>query len=594
MALKPQAAAPPAPAAAARSAPASTATAGDSNQFAFKKAGDAPPAPAPAATEGKADVAKAEVPALRQPGEPAQQVLKDQQQEQEARPVQEAVAALQVAEPPANEAYAQTNDNPFLLVRQDNQDNRLSTFSIDVDTASYSNMRRFLNQGMWPLKDSVRIEEFLNYFPYNYPQPTGSDPFSINLEVARCPWKAEHRLVRIGLKGREIAPDKRPNSNLVFLIDVSGSMQPDNKLPLVKASLRLLLDQLGEGDRVAIVTYAGDSSLALHSTPCNRKEAIVATIDRLQAGGSTNGGAGLDRAYNEAVANFIPGGTNRVILCTDGDFNVGLTETGDLARLAEEKAKARVSLSVLGFGMGNLKDEKMEQLADKGDGNYAYIDTLLEARKHLVEQLSGTLVTIAKDVKVQVEFNPTRVAAYRLIGYEDRLLAKEDFDDDTKDAGEIGAGHTVTALYEIVPAGTPTVLAGAQRALKYEPRPEPKAAAVAREDLASKDKAKEKDPASDELLTVFLRYKAPDGDTSKLLERALTDAGLDVSRSSDDFKFASAVASFGMILRGSPHKGSATLDTTLELARSGLGPDPSGYRKEFVELVEKAKQLRGR
>ncbi|HWE40200.1 MAG TPA: VWA domain-containing protein [Isosphaeraceae bacterium] len=576
--------------------PASAPTAANDPLDRKKATGPAPAArPADGATSVNGQVTlpsdkKPDVPGLglQQQVEPAQQAKPAQEP---ARPEQEAMA-LQLAEQPANEAYAQTTDNPFLVVRPDATDNRLSTFSIDVDTASYSNMRRFVSQGTWPPKDSVRIEEFLNYFAYNYPQPTGNDPFSINTEVARCPWQPEHRLVRIGLKGKDVAADKRPTSNLVFLLDVSGSMDAENKLPLVKASMRLLVDQLGEGDRVAIVTYAGTTGVALPSSSCTRKEPIVATIDRLQPGGSTNGGAGLELAYNEAIGNFIKGGTNRVILCTDGDFNTGLTNTGDLVHLVEEKAKAHVSLSVLGFGMGNLKDAMMEQLADKGDGNYAYIDTLLEARKHLVEQLSGTLVTIAKDVKVQVEFNPAKVAAYRLIGYEDRLLAKEDFDDDTKDAGEIGAGHTVTALYEVVPAGTPPPQLAAARALKYEPRPEPKpaAAAAAGADLASKAKG----PASDELLTVFLRYKAPDGDTSKLLERPVVDAGLDVSRASDDFKFASAVASFGMLLRGSPYKGSSTLDTALELARSGTGADPSGYRKEFVELVQKAKQARGR
>jgi Ca-activated chloride channel family protein len=479
------------------------------------------------------------------------------------------------------EAYDRVRDNPFLRVSAGSRDNRLSTFSIDVDTASYSNMRRFLNQGAWPPKDAVRIEEFLNYFSYNYPQPTGDDPFSIHLEVARCPWKADHRLVRIGLKGKEIAPDRRPNSNLVFLLDVSGSMQPENKLPLVKAALRLLVDRLGEGDRVAIVTYAGGSGLALPSTPCTRKEGIISVIDGLAAGGSTNGGAGLIQANDEATANFIKGGVNRVILCTDGDFNVGVTDRGELVRLVEERAKRGIALSILGFGMGNLKDATMEQLADKGDGNYAYIDTLLEARKHLVEQLSGTLVTIAKDVKVQVEFNPAKVAAYRLIGYENRLLAKEDFNDDTKDAGEIGAGHTVTALYEVVPAGVEVPGAG-ESALKYELKQTPGEPAKPAAGPAE---------ASPEMMTVALRFKAPEGGESRRVERAVVDRGQDLPSATLDFKFAAAVAEFGMILRDSPHKGNATLAGVVELAGSSLGEDRSGYRKEFVELVGAAQKL---
>ena len=493
----------------------------------------------------------------------------------------EARQALIPAEPNLGaEAYAPITDNPFLAAREA----PLSTFSIDVDTASYANMRRFLTQGAMPPRDSVRIEEFVNYFTYDYPQPTGEDPFSINVEVARCPWNADHRLARIGLKGREVANDKRPNSNLVFLVDVSGSMAAPNKLPLVQASLRLLMEKLGEGDRVAIVVYAGNSGLVLPSTPCSRKDQVVGAVDRLQAGGSTNGGQGIQLAYDVATANFVSGGTNRVILCTDGDFNVGITDPGDLVRLIEEKAKRKVFLSVLGFGMGNLKDDLMEQLADKGDGNYAYIDTMLEARKVLSEQLSGTLVTIAKDVKIQVEFNPARVASYRLIGYENRMLKKEDFNDDTKDAGEIGAGHAVTALYEIVPAGPAAPAAPPAADVDPLEFAEPKAVAAA----PVPDR-----PGDRRSLVVKLRYKKPEGGPSTLIKRGVEDEGRDVAAATGDFKFAAAVASFGMLLRDSPHKGDATFASVQELADASRGADASGYRAEFLDLVRKARALRG-
>ena len=480
------------------------------------------------------------------------------------------------------ESYSPIVENGFVPVLQQ----PLSTFSIDVDTASYANMRRFLTQGGLPPRDSVRVEEFVNYFPYAYPRPTGDDPFSINVEVARCPWAPGHRLARIGLKGREIAADQRPPSNLVFLIDVSGSMAAPNKLPLVQGALRLLLDRLGEADRVAIVVYAGNSGLVLPSTACDDrdKSAIASAIDRLEAGGSTNGGQGLQLAYDVATANFTPAGTNRVILCTDGDFNVGITDHDQLIRLVQEKAKRKISLSVLGFGMGNLKDATMEGLADKGDGNYAYIDTMLEARKVLSEQLSGTLVTIAKDVKVQVEFNPAKVASYRLIGYENRRLKQEDFNDDRKDAGEIGAGHTVTALYELVPAGAE---AGGDRPavdeLEFQ-KPAP----------GSPKSAADAEPPSPLALLVKLRYKAPEGGASALIKRGVEDDGKDIGRASEDFRFAAAVAAFGMLLRDSPHKGGATLDGVRELAESSLGADPSGYRREFIDLVGKAREVRPR
>ncbi|MBI5394383.1 MAG: VWA domain-containing protein [Verrucomicrobia bacterium] len=470
------------------------------------------------------------------------------------------------------EAYAHIRDNPFLSVTE----NPLSTFSIDVDTASYANVRRFLLQGSVPPKDAVRIEELLNYFTYDYPQPKRGEPFSVNVEVAGCPWDSDHRLMRIGLKGREVPAAKRPPGNLVFLVDVSGSMQPANKLPLLKRALKMLVQQLGENERVAIVVYAGSSGLVLPSTCCDDKQRVLDALDRLESGGSTNGGEGIQRAYAIAQENFIKGGINRVILCTDGDFNVGVTNQGDLTRLIEEKAKGGVFLTVLGFGMGNLKDSTMEKLADKGNGNYAYIDSLHEARKVLVEQMNGTLVTIAKDVKIQVEFNPAQVSAYRLIGYENRLLRKEDFNDDTKDAGEIGAGHTVTALYEIVSPGR--VLASpAVDPLKYQ-KPAPAAP----------------EPASRELLTVKLRYKQPDGDKISLIERPITDSGAGYAAASRDYKFAAAVAAFGMVLRDSPHKGSATLAAALELAEEGRGPDASGYRTEFLSLVKKAQALGGK
>jgi len=474
------------------------------------------------------------------------------------------------------ESYTPVVDNPFLTATQ----NPLSTFSIDVDTASYAIVRRFLNGGQLPPPDAVRIEELVNYFSYDYPPPAGpagddAAPFSASMEISECPWATSHRLVRIGLKGRTIANDRRPKSNLVFLIDVSGSMDEPNKLPLVKRALQMLTSQLGENDRVAMVVYAGSSGLVLPSTTADHTQTIMNAIENLAAGGSTNGGEGINLAYNVAQQYFVKGGVNRVILCTDGDFNVGVTSPGDLTRLIDEKAKTGVFLSVFGFGMGNLKDSTLESLADKGNGNYGYIDTLNEARKVFVEQLSGTLVTIAKDVKIQVEFNPAKVAAYRLIGYENRLLRAEDFNNDQKDAGEIGAGHTVTAMYELVPVGQP--IAGGVDPLKYQ---QPPAAAAA--------------TGSSESLTLKLRYKQPDGETSKLLEFPATDTGKGFAQASPDFQFAAAVAGFGMQLRNSPHKGSWTLNAVREVAQQSRGADPFGYRAEFIELVGKARGLAAR
>jgi Ca-activated chloride channel family protein len=484
------------------------------------------------------------------------------------------------------EAYGFRKDNDYLRVR----DNPLSTFSVDVDTAAYANVRRFLTQGQRPPADAVRIEELVNYFPYHYAPPTGAVPFAAHLEVASAPWAPEHRLVRIGLKGREVSDAARPMANLVFLLDVSGSMQSPNKLPLVKQSLRLLVDKLRADDRVAIAVYAGSSGLALPSTPASRKADILEAIDRLEAGGSTNGAMGIHLAYDIAKANFVAGGVNRVILATDGDFNVGVTNEGELVRLIEEKAKGGVFLSVLGYGMGNLKDATLEQLADKGNGNYAYIDSLAEAKKTLVEQAGGTLVTIAKDVKIQVEFNPAQVAAYRLIGYENRLLKKEDFNNDKVDAGEIGSGHTVTALYEIVPAGaelpeeTPAV-----DQLKYQ-RVATNGATAAPPSKARGEVAAAPGMAG-ELLTVKVRYKEPAGDVSSKQEFPLRDSGARFEDASQDFKFAAAVAGFGMALRDSPHRGSLTLADISAWGRAGLGSDAGGYRSEFLGLVEKAQPL---
>ena len=488
------------------------------------------------------------------------------------------------------EAYDQPPENPFELVAS----NPLSTFSIDVDTASYANIRRFLVQNnQLPPPAAVRIEEMINYFRYDYRQPEGDVPFSVTTEVATCPWNTEHRLVRVGLKGKEIAREKRPVSNLVFLLDVSGSMQDSNKLPLVRESMKLLVRELSENDRVAIVVYAGASGMVLDSTTGDQKDLIVGAIDQLQAGGSTNGAGGLQQAYDVAMQHFIKGGTNRVILATDGDFNVGITDRGELVKLIEEKAKSGVFLTTLGFGMGNLKDATLEQLADKGNGNYAYIDTLTEGRKVLVEELSGTLVTIAKDVKVQIEFNPAEVASYRLIGYENRRLAAEDFNNDKKDAGEIGAGHTVTALYELVPsrinarensaAGSTAGQASSGTQAGVDPLRYQKPAA-AKLDLT--DAAN-----TGELFTLKLRYKQPDGDTSKLIEHPLKDSGKAYRDASGDFKFAASVAGFGMALRHSQYRGTITLDGIKELAGEGRSFDPGGYRSEFMTLIEKAQAL---
>ena len=467
------------------------------------------------------------------------------------------------------EDYEPIRDNPFMDVTQ----NPLSTFSIDVDTASYSNMRRFLENGSLPPKDSIRIEELVNYFDYDYKAPKDGKPFAANVEMTDAPWNPKHRLLRIGLKGREIDEGKRPESNLVFLIDVSGSMDTPNRLPLVKDSMKMLVDKLTESDRVAIVTYAGDTRLLLPSTRGDQKATLRGVIDGLRAGGSTNGASGIQLAYQTAQENFIKGGVNRVILATDGDFNVGITNRGDLTRLIEEKAKSGIFLSALGFGMGNYKDTTLELLADKGRGNYAYIDTASEARKVLVEQINSTLVAIAKDVKIQVEFNPRLVKSYRLLGYENRVMAKEDFNNDAKMAGVIGAGHVVTAFYELELAGTSAEDNATKGVdpLRYQKPPQTSAAADSRE-----------------IATVKIRSKEPEKDVSALTEFVIKDSVGRFTAASGDFKFAAAVAAFGMMLRDSPHKGNADFERVLEWAKAGKGEDRSGYREEFIRMVHRA------
>ena len=472
------------------------------------------------------------------------------------------------------EAFGRIQENPFVRAIEE----PLSTFSIDVDTASYANVRRYLLQlNQLPPPDAVRIEELLNYFSYQDapPAPSSRDPFAIHLEVARCPWSAEHRLARIGIAGKLIHQNERPPSNLVFLIDVSGSMADYNKLPLVKWALQRLVEQLDGKDQVAIVVYASASGLYLPSTRCDgdHKAEIFSRIEQLHAEGSTNAGAGIQLSYEIAAKNFKTDGINRVILATDGDFNVGITQCDELTKLIEAKAKSKVFLTVLGFGMGNLKDGTLETLADKGNGNYAYLDSAEEAYRVLVRQMGSTLMTIAKDVKVQVDFNPAKVAAYRLIGYESRVMANQDFANDAKDAGEIGAGHHVTALYELVPAGKEPLIARVEASKFVQP-------------------AQVKGDSPDSFV-VRLRYKQPEGDKSTLIERGVVDQGLDYSQASLDFKLASAVAGFGMLLRNSPSKGNLGYPAVIELATPTLAHDPHGYRKEFVELVRKAKQIAG-
>ena len=467
------------------------------------------------------------------------------------------------------ERYAEIEENPFMETARA----PLSTFSIDVDTASYANVRRYLNDGMMPPKDAVRIEELVNYFEYDYPQPVGDVPFSVNTEVASCPWNKQHKIVQIGLQGKKVSLDNVPPSNLVFLLDVSGSMNDPRKLPLLKNSLEILVNQLTAKDRVAIVVYAGSSGLVLPSTTANRRGEIMNALNNLEAGGSTNGGQGIQLAYKVAQDNFIRNGNNRVILATDGDFNVGLSGDEELVKMIENKRQSGIYLSVLGFGTGNLNDSMMEKLADKGNGNYAYIDSQSEALKAVGEQVAGTLYTIAKDVKIQVEFNPAKVAGYRLIGYENRLLADRDFNDDTKDAGEIGAGHTVTALYEVVPVGQKVTNPGVDD-LKYS-KVQPSGESF-----------------NGELLTVKLRYKEPNETNSKLLKQGLLDKDNSIENASNNLKFAASVAQFGLILRDSRYKEDSNFENVVGLAMSAKGSDLKNYRDEFVNLVGKAKRLK--
>jgi len=444
----------------------------------------------------------------------------------------------------------------------------LSTFSIDVDAASYSNIRRFIQGGQRPPQDAVRIEEMVNYFQYDYPQPEGEDPFSINTEISSAPWNEKHKLVLIGLQGKKIPTEKLPPSNLVFLIDVSGSMSDANKLPLLKSSFKLLVQQLREQDHVAIVVYAGAAGMVLPSTSGGDKKKIIEALDHLEAGGSTAGGAGIRLAYQIAKENFNKEGNNRVILATDGDFNIGESSNGAMERLIDEKRQDGVFLTVMGFGMGNYKDSKMETLADKGNGNYLYIDSILEAQKALVNEFGGTLFTIAKDVKLQIEFNPAKVQAYRLIGYENRMLKSEDFNNDKKDAGELGSGHTVTALYEIIPVGVESKFFKVDE-LKYQTsKIDPKAS------------------KTNELMTVKFRYKKPDGSVSRLIVHPMIDNNISIEKTSDNFRWAASVASFGMLLRQSEFLNGFSEDGVLRLAQGARSEDKDGYRAEFISLVK--------
>lgn len=462
------------------------------------------------------------------------------------------------------ESYNGITENRFHETRQ----NPLSTFGTDVDAASYSNVRRFINSGQMPPVDAVRIEEMINYFDYEYPQPQNNAPVAIMTEVSTAPWNQKHQLVKIGLQAKTISYDKLPASNFVFLIDVSGSMNSANKLPLVKSSIRLLVDQLRDKDRVSIVVYAGAAGEILKPTSGESKQTIKDALNKLEAGGSTAGGAGIALAYKLARENFIKDGNNRVILATDGDFNVGASSDAEMQRLIEDEKKSGVYLTVLGYGMGNYKDSKMETLADKGNGNFAYIDNISEARKTLITEFGGTLFTVAKDVKLQVEFNPAKVSAYRLVGYENRMLNKEDFNNDQKDAGDMGSGHTVTALYEIIPVGVKSSFIESVDDLKYQKNPEPKPTAQAAE-----------------LLTIKLRYKAPDKDQSLLISKSVPTKSIAWENTSADFRFSAAVAGYGMLLRNSEFKQNTNYKSVLNWAESGLGKDKEGYRAEFLTLV---------
>ena len=466
------------------------------------------------------------------------------------------------------EQYQKFEDNPFKMVRGEDA---LSTISTAVDTASYSNIRARINEGQLPAKDAVRIADFINYFPYDYATPQNADPVAFKLELAPCPWQPKHHILRVGLKAKVIDKDQMPARNLVFLIDTSGSMESPNRLPLVQESLKLLTEQLTGRDRVSIVTYAGTAGLLLPPTPGDQKERIVQEILALSAGGSTNGEGGIKAAYEQAEKSFLKDGINRVILATDGDFNVGVSNDAELVRLIEEKRKTGVYLTVLGYGMGNLQDNKLEQLAHHGNGHYAYIDSLDEAKKVFVEQ-GGALVTVAKDVKLQVEFNPAKVAGYRLIGYENRILRNEDFRNDAKDAGDMGSGHTCTALYELVPVGE-KVTAGEVEPLKYQTKTELTEAAK-----------------TGEWLTVRMRYKHPETEKASEVSSVLPANGL-AKEASADLRFAGAAAAFGMVLRDSEYRGEADYAKVIEWAKPAIGADKGGHRAEFVRLVEKAQGI---
>ncbi|WP_338793985.1 von Willebrand factor type A domain-containing protein [Bernardetia sp. MNP-M8] len=468
------------------------------------------------------------------------------------------------------EEYQKQIENKFIQSLKE----PLSTFSIDVDNASYSNARRFIQSGQLPNADAVRIEEFINYFNYDYQKPTGKHPFSVSTEISTAPWNEKHKLVHVGIQGKDLDYDNLAPSNLVFLIDASGSMEAQNKLPLLRSSLKLLLTQLSKNDRIAIVAYAGAAGLVLESTPATETDKIMNALEAVSAGGSTAGGAGIQLAYSLAKDNLIKEGNNRVILCTDGDFNVGVNSPKELVTMIESKRNDGIYLTVCGFGMGNYKDHQMEDLSNAGNGNYFYIDNIQEAKKVFVTQMRATLFTIAKDVKIQIEFNPTKVAAYRLIGYENRMLAKEDFNDDKKDAGELGAGHTVTALYEIIPVGVKSDFFPSVDDLRYQKE-------------ENKIKASYTAAASsDELLNLKLRYKKPNEDTSNLIVNPLKDDNIALEKTSDNFRFSAAVAEFGMILKNSEFKSNASYNQVITLAKNAKGKDTEGYRTEFLKLVE--------
>ena len=471
---------------------------------------------------------------------------------------------------PGTEAYSRIVENQF----ENPKTTPLSTFAVDVDAASYSNIRRFINSGQLPPKNAVRIEEMINYFHYNLPEPANGKPVAIQTELSAAPWNPQHQLVRIGLKAKNINLDKLPPSNLVFLLDVSGSMAEPNKLSLVKPAMKMLVDQLRPVDHVAIVVYAGDAGIRLESTPGNEKEKIKEAIDQLNAAGSTAGGEGIKLAYRIAKEKFIKGGNNHIVLATDGDFNVGPSSDKDMEQLIEEERGSGVSISILGFGMGNLKDSKMERMADKGHGNYAYIDNITEATKSIVSEFGGTLFTVAKDVKLQVEFNPAKVQAYRLLGYEDRLLQKEDFNNEAKVAGDMGVNHTVTALYELIPVGIKDNFTASVDPLKYQKPAEDKTANT-----------------SSEIMTVKFRYKEPDSDISKLEVVTVEDKPLNADKTSDDFRFAAAVAEYGMLLRDSQFKQNSKFDQLINMAKSAKGKDDDGYRAEFIRLAESTKNM---